>query len=328
MSEKKRKRSKEATSAPLFEELAGLEERFPALAIELRAKKLTVPDNVRLGIAQVLECLESRRWSRSPQESLLHSWLIQRDRADLQAETLCQWIRFHAVDDWEAVTDCIELIPPSEVSIIGRLQKRGSQKVVYKANWRVQQRTVILKRLLDKSILHRELRSHPLSANHPNIVKTYTAGNSLGEMFLIEELLHDVLNDTFRTTGLEETARLTHDIAAALDYIHQLALVHGDIKPDNIGKHDGRFVLLDFGICRPANQFTPEASATGSLRTRAPELLVGDKGHSIQSDLWALGAVVASVVCGRFPWLSPTSTYHPLRSLWNGSILRTCSGNV
>ena len=55
--------------------------------------------------------------------------------------------------------------------------------------------------------------------------------------------------------------------------MHQLGLVHGDIKPDNIGKKEGRFVLLDFGICRSAEKFTADTTATGSLRTRAPELL-------------------------------------------------------
>lgn len=285
----------------LFEPPQVIKERFSEIARDIEIGYLTVAKNVLSGVADVVACLDSQNWSRQSQARLLRSWLERRDRPDLQAELICQWIRFHAKDDCEAVTDCIELIPPEEVSIIGRAQKKGSQKIVYMANWRVKQRTVILKRLLDRSILPRELLSHPLSANHPNIVKTYTAANSEKEVFLIEERLHEVLNDNFRSSGLEETARLTYDIASALDHINQSSRVHGDVKPDNIGRHDDRFVLLDFGICRRADQFVLGMSATGSLRTRSPELLLAEKTHSIQSDLWALGAVVALATCKRFP---------------------------
>ena len=151
-----------------------------------------------------------------------------------------------------------------------RLPQQGSQKIVFEASWGLYQKTVILKKLLNPEILlHREMQSFPLSTNeHPNIIKTYTLSNR-SETFLVEDKIR-TLDDTWTSHGTEETALLIHDIAAALCYLDDKGLVHGDIKPDNIGLDQRRFVLLDFGICRPASEFVGAYAATGSLRTRAP----------------------------------------------------------
>jgi serine/threonine protein kinase len=86
-------------------------------------------------------------------------------------------------------------------------------------------------------------------------------------------------------------------------------LVHGDVKLDNIGYYRGHFVLLDFGICRPAGQFAT-ATQTGSLRTRAPEVLLNERSHSALSDVWALGATVFNFLLRGFP-LVGTDEYVP-----------------
>ena len=91
---------------------------------------------------------------------------------------------------------------------------------------------------------------------HPNIIETHCLTNNQGEKFLAEELLPIVLNDDWTSSGVQEAANLLYDISSALNYIHEeLKLVHGDIKPDNIGNKDGRYILLDFGICRSIKSF-------------------------------------------------------------------------
>jgi serine/threonine protein kinase len=146
------------------------------------------------------------------------------------------------------------------------------------------------------------LQSHPLAARHPNIIATHVLYRER-EPFLVEERLHQVLHDGWRAGGTVEAANLLHDIALALAYVHEVrGWVHGDIKPDNIGRKDGAYILLDFGICRPAAAFTREATATGSLRTRAPELFASHVYDDApqKADVWALGATVYRAVTGRF----------------------------
>ena len=138
---------------------------------------------------------------------------------------------------------------------------------------------------------------------HPNIIETYYLTNNDNEGFFIEEYLPEVLNDEWNSNGIHEAANLLYNIGSALDELHQLNKVHGDVKPDNIGKRGENYILLDFGICRNIEEFTNDITATGSLRTRAPELLAINKydGDPTKADVWALGATVFNAIVGHFP---------------------------
>jgi serine/threonine protein kinase len=218
--------------------------------------------------------------------------------------------------------DCMAVDAPDEITLIKVLSRAGSQKLVFSAIWRLTQRQVVVKKLngapeLTKAIIQRESQAHPLSMAHPNIIETHFIKNDKGEYFLIERYLQTLLSDDWRSQGIEEAANLLYDVAKALVYLHKtLHLVHADIKPDNIGKSDGSYILLDFGICRPASEFTPDTTGTGSLRTRAPELLATDHyEYPFAADIWALGATVYNSLCGRFPLFyqgeKPPRVSHP-----------------
>jgi serine/threonine protein kinase len=213
------------------------------------------------------------------------------------------------VEQAEAVADCLELVPPPQIEVQRRLSQRGSQKIVYDALWissrAGSQRDIMLKRFLDseteKRLLERELQPHPLSMEHENIIETHLLFNQNSEPFLVEKKLSHVLSDDWSARGAREAVNVLHDIAAALDFLTDEGLIHGDVKPDNIGYEDGRYILLDFGIARPITDMSDDMTATGSLRTRAPELLLGEAPHSPASDVWALGATVFNALAGRFP---------------------------
>lgn len=217
---------------------------------------------------------------------------------------LKRWLYAHCGDS-RAVIDCLEVDPPEGLTIIQRLSTAGSQKLVFLANWQIAQREVVLKRFIGpeaaERLIPRELQPHPLSMQHPNIIETHLFKNSKGEFFLVERRLPMVLSDKWPSHGVQEAANLLRDIAYALAFLQDKQLVHGDIKPDNIGFEDGHYILLDFGICRPQSAFADDPTQTGSLRTRAPELLLGEGVHGYASDIWALGATVYNSVAGRFP---------------------------
>jgi len=232
-------------------------------------------------------------WSPEEQDQLLeglesrYATMAREDRFNLDLRDACTWLRTHQDDGperAEAVLHCISLDAPSEVQIERRLPQAGSQKRVFKARWTVADdpTDIVLKQFLgeSESILLRERRPHPLSMTHPNIIETFTIANqaSTPETFLVERWI-DVLDDNKKASGWSDAARLLVDMARALAFLADQGLVHGDVKPDNIGYYAQRFVLLDFGICRPAGQFA-SATQTGSLRTRAPEVLLDEHAHS------------------------------------------------
>lgn len=221
---------------------------------------------------------------------------------DVAPEDFNHWLQAHGAEP-EVVLDLVELNPPSEVRVLARMSQIGSQKVVYDSQWKAG-RAVVLKRFSDRKdaehLLERELRPHPFAMTHPNIIETHVLQNTDGEPFLVERKLAVVLNDSWEAAGVTESANLLHDLALALHFLSDRGLVHGDIKPDNLGFEWSRYILLDFGICRPVADFEGNGSATGSLRTRAPELLSGGK-HSFASDVWGLGATVFNSLIKAFP---------------------------
>ncbi len=249
------------------------------------------------------------KWSDSPAATLIGHLIETSKHTEIDLQAVTRWILLHH-DDPDAVSICMAADPPSQIDIVRLLPRTGSQKLVFEARWRPAQRRVALKRLtgplLDaERVRERESNSHPLSTRHPNIIETYPVTNKKNETFLVEEWL-DALNDDWNPSGNQETANLLYSLARAVEYVHQLGLVHGDIKPDNIGKKEGRFVLLDFGICRSAEKFTADTTATGSLRTRAPELLLNDEygKNPKATDIWAIGATLFNSLEGRFPFIT------------------------
>jgi serine/threonine protein kinase len=224
---------------------------------------------------------------------------------NLDADDLRTWLTGGGAEAAQ-LSDLLSLFPPAEIRILGRKSQVGSQKIVYDAEWKGSERSVVAKRFLDEDtsaqLLKRELQPHPLSMVHSHIIETHILKNDSNEPFLVEKKLAVVLDDDWKASGVAEAAGLLHDIASALHYLHDgRGLVHGDVKPDNLGFDELGYVLLDFGVCRRAEEFADGGSATGSIRTRAPELLLATKTHSYSSDIWALGATVFSGLVDAFP---------------------------
>jgi serine/threonine protein kinase len=232
----------------------------------------------------------------------------------VEISALCRWVEKH-VNNCDDVFECMSVLPPDLITITQVLPRVGSQKVVFLANWTLAQRAVVLKRFsgspeLREQVAARESQAHPLSMAHRNIIETYIMRNAEGEVFLVEEYLPVFLSDKWQCPGVQEAANLLYDIASALHYMHSdLKYVHGDVKPDNVGKRGPDYLLMDFGICRPIDQFVFKASATGSLRTRAPELLLtGSYACPTKIDVWALGATLYNAVTGRYPLFEKDET--------------------
>lgn len=285
-------------------------------------------------LREFARALDQARWSDLEAVKVVEAFLKRAaERQQVSASSLRRWILSHP-NYAAAVLDCMSVTPPSELTILRLLSRAGSQKLVFLATWELTQRQVVVKKLLGApdvaaKIVGRETQAHPLSMEHPNIIETHVLRNNSGESFLVEEHLPVILSDAWRAPGIEEASNLMFDVAIALVYLHEsLRRVHGDIKPDNIGKRGRNYVLLDFGICRPVHEFTPEATATGSLRTRAPEVLdVGSyAGDPKKVDVWALGATVFNTLVGRFPLFqfdeSPPRVSHPEERLQFERLLR------
>jgi len=105
--------------------------------------------------------------------------------------------------------------------------------------------------------------------SHPNVITVHDVGTFEGQVFLAMEFIDgQTLGEWIKQTPRTWREVLKVFVAAGrgLAAAHAVDLVHRDFKPDNvlIG-NDGRVLVMDFGLARPAAGKTGSFSAVGEV---------------------------------------------------------------
>lgn len=144
--------------------------------------------------------------------------------------------------------------------------------------------------------------------SHPNVVHVHDFGNENDTPYLVLQYVDgSTLSQALRSNGPfsnEQVLKLSRDLLAGLDAIHQAGLLHRDIKPSNIMLTSGGDALLaDFGLAWEAPQGSgpPAPTFSGTADYAAPELALG-QSPDVRSDLYALGGALYRAVTGRPPF--------------------------
>ena len=202
---------------------------------------------------------------------------------------------------------------------------RGGQGVVYTATQVSTQRRVAIKVLHGGSgasarRVQRFRREAELVAklNHPHIVKVYDSGlTPEGGAYLVMEYVEGAsLAEVVKRgeyplgrEGVRGMVELVVKIAGAVEYAHQRAVIHRDLKPGNIVIGEGGEPrVLDFGLAKSFGgtgeeaELTTEGQFVGSLQWSAPEQLGGEHAADVRSDVYALGLILYAAVKGVPPY--------------------------
>lgn len=148
--------------------------------------------------------------------------------------------------------------------------------------------------------------------NHPAIVPVLEFGEYENQLYVVMPWMTGGSLKQRLAEGalpLEEAFGILEQLAPALDAVHELGILHGDIKPSNIlFDADGRAYLSDFGMVKLA-----EASLSPGVHVLlgppayiSPEQASGSSDLDGRSDVYMFGIVMFEMLAGQLPYLSET----------------------
>lgn len=137
--------------------------------------------------------------------------------------------------------------------------------------------------------------------DHPNLVKGYGWAEAAGTIFSIIELVEGpMLRRVVFDRGWlpeKEVLQIACQVAEALNYLENHAIVHGDLKPENLlMAPNGTVKICDLGMIEPM-RFDPDVQgahgvAIGTRTFMSPEKWRGERALDIRSDVYSLGLVM------------------------------------
>ncbi len=141
---------------------------------------------------------------------------------------------------------------------------------------------------------------------HPNLPQVHDFGRipaRQGLFLSMEYIEGQELLDAALSMTPAETLSVLAQVCRALEFIHTRALVHGDVKPQNVlVTHDNgkepRAVLVDFGLVARARS---SGQLRGTLHYAAPEVLRRETIDR-RADLYSLGVMLYRLTTGRCPF--------------------------
>lgn len=136
--------------------------------------------------------------------------------------------------------------------------------------------------------------------------------NFLHFVFVREETtLHEWVKCRSRIPTRDDYAdfcEIAYKLAIAIDYLHQMGIIHCDIKPDNVlfNQSTRAIKLADFGLSYFYDKTDPQNDKVYSDLARAPEVECNDVEFDFAADMYAYGVVLFHLFAGKYP-IQPTT---------------------
>jgi len=174
--------------------------------------------------------------------------------------------------------------------------------------------------------------------DHPGIVRLLGRGKAGQHVYIAMELID---GESLRLwahknrPGARQLAMLLAQVAHALAYAHARAVVHRDLKPDNVlVTKDLRTKVLDFGLAglhaEGAQCLTQSNVAMGTANYMAPEQRKDAKRADHKADIYSFGVMTYELLTGELPvgkFAPPSKLVAGLDGRWDALIERCLEPN-
>ncbi|OXB71713.1 UNVERIFIED_CONTAM: hypothetical protein H355_005885 [Colinus virginianus] len=145
--------------------------------------------------------------------------------------------------------------------------------------------------------------------HHPRLVQCLAAFQGLTELVMVMEyvaggeLFERIVDDDFEHTEPSSTQYM-RQILEGLQYMHGQAIVHLDLKPENIvcvspGSH--WLKIIDFGLAQKLAPDVPVRVLHGTPEFMAPEV-VSFEPVGLATDMWSVGVICYILLSGESPF--------------------------
>ena len=174
--------------------------------------------------------------------------------------------------------------------------------------------------------------------DHPGIVRLLGRGKAGQHVYIAMELID---GESLRTWAhrnrptARQLAMLLAQVAHALAYAHARAVIHRDLKPDNVlVTKDLRTKVLDFGLAglhaEGAQCLTQSNVAMGTANYMAPEQRKDAKRADHKADIYSFGVMTYELLTGELPvgkFPPPSKVVNGLDPRWDALIERCLESN-
>jgi serine/threonine protein kinase len=234
-----------------------------------------------------------------------------------------------AVPGYDSPAMTEQLTPGTELFgyRLGQFIGKGGMGTVYRATQLSLNREVAVKVLHPSRIRNpqqvegflREARAAG-KLNHPHLVMVHDAhadaerGIYCYAMEYVAGITASRLVQTKGPLPRSTALHLVYQVAKALGHAHRHAMVHRDVKPDNILITSGNVAkLLDLGLVRDRLEHIAQPSSGSRMLTLvgtpdycSPEQSRNPQNATAASDVYSLGAVLHFLLIGRPPFSGET----------------------
>eukprot|EP00928_Gymnodinium_smaydae_P003371 TRINITY_DN1120_c0_g2_i1.p1 TRINITY_DN1120_c0_g2~~TRINITY_DN1120_c0_g2_i1.p1 ORF type:complete len:375 (+),score=27.00 TRINITY_DN1120_c0_g2_i1:68-1126(+) len=201
----------------------------------------------------------------------------------------------------------------------------GAQATVYKAvmvdgsvdvdNGEQYVAVKIFKNKGSPAVMMSELRILTALQGHPNIVSLIDGldANARTHGIVLEWCCEDLRKSVEQCPFTQDRAvEIMRDVLSALVHVHELNIVHRDVKPANIAiAQDGCARLMDFGIATFLADSAQMCRFCGTVGFAAPELY-RRTAYGLPVDVFGLGATFYFILSGRLAFATPGMTENTL----------------